>query len=230
MYSEPSGTEYQLLALSSSTAWGHRSTRWAWALHAAASIVELIGWVAGWVTLLQVSLWMPNWAAWVFMPYFIYGPYRAVIQLKYLSTVLLMVRILRTYSWGIVRDAPRGLTRRPEVVSKQYGWFEFPNPSRSGQSLPLVFPSHLRRWWWSRRMSPLAKRRLKAEIETVWFAGDPRFIGIVAAPPRWGAIPRRLRVVEQRTDAQSGTRFADWGATPDDIERGRRAGVYPVNP
>jgi hypothetical protein len=211
-------------------AWDSRSTRLAWALQVAAIVVGLIGWVVGWVGLLQVSLWMPNWMVWIFMPYFIYGPYRVVIGLKCLSNTLLMVRILRAYPWEVVRDAPRGLTRRPEVVSKQYGWFEFPNPSRPGQWLPLVFPSHLRRWWWCRRMTPLANRRLKVEIETLWFAGDPRFIGIVAAPPCWGAIPRRLRVVEQRIDAQSGTSFADWGATPDDIERGRRAGVYPVNP
>ncbi|MFA3875101.1 hypothetical protein ABS735_15605 [Streptomyces sp. MMCC 100] len=194
------------------------------------NVIGLIGWIAGWIVLLQVSLWVPNWVVWVFMPYFIYGPYRALIQLKHFPTAFLMLRILRAYPWQIVRDAPRGLTRRPEVVSKQYGWFEFLNPARSEQLLPLVFPNHLRRRWWSRRMAPRAKRRLKTEIETIWFAGDPRFIGIVAAPPRWGGAPRRLHVVEQRTDAQSGWRFSDWGATPADIERGRRAGVYPVNP
>ncbi|MFE9704440.1 hypothetical protein [Streptomyces sp. NPDC005930] len=211
-------------------AWDHRSTRWAWVAHVALIVTGLVGWIALWVVLLQVSLWTPNWVVWVFMPYFIYGPYRAVVQLKYFPAAFLMLRILRAYPWRIVRDAPRGLTRRPEVVSKQYGWFEFPNPSRPEQWLALVFPSHLRRRWWSRRMSPLAKRSLQEEIETIWFAGDPRFIGIISAPPRWGAVPRRLRVVEQRTDARSGTRFVDWGATPDDIERGQRAGVYPANP
>ncbi|MGX1250534.1 hypothetical protein RKD48_003045 [Streptomyces ambofaciens] len=196
----------------------------------AINVIGLIGWIVGWIALLQVSLWTPNWTAWIFMPYFIYAPYRVLIQFKYFPAAFLMLRILRVYPWEIVRDAPRGLTRLPEVVSKQYGWFEFRNPACSDQRLPLVFPSHLRRRWWARRMSPRAKVRLGAEIQTIWFAGDPRFIGVVAAPPRWGRVPRRLHVVEQRTDARSGRHFADWGATSDDIERGRRAGVYPVNP
>ncbi|MFG3213593.1 hypothetical protein [Streptomyces tendae] len=194
------------------------------------NVVGLIGWIVGWMVLLQISLWTPNWVAWIFMPYFIYAPYRVLNHFKYFPAAFLMLRILRAYPWEIVRDAPRGLTRRPEVMSKQYGWFEFLNPARPEQRLPLVFPSHLRRRWWSRRMAPRAKARLRAEIETIWFAGDPRFIGVVAAPPRWGKGPRRLHVIEQRTDARSGQHFADWGATPDDIERGRRAGVYPVNP
>jgi hypothetical protein len=219
-----------LRSASCSVAWSRRSTRWAWVLHMAVNVIGLIGWIIGWIALLQVSLWAPNWVAWVFMPYFIYGPYRALIQLKYFPVAFSMLRILRAYPWEIVRGAPRGLTRRPEVSSKQYGWFEFINPACSDQRLSLVFPSHLRRRWWARRMAPRAKSCLRVEIETIWFAGDPRFIGVVAAPPRWGAVPRRLHVLKQRIDVRSGQRLADWGATPGDIERGRRAGVYPANP
>ncbi|MFJ7770934.1 hypothetical protein ACIQ1J_21580 [Streptomyces sp. NPDC097107] len=196
----------------------------------AMNVTGLVGWSGGWVVLLGISTYTPNWVAWVFMPYFIYGPYRVLTQLKYFPAAFLMLRILRAYPWQIIRGAPRALTRRPEVVGKQYGWFEFPNPACQQQQLPLVFPRHLRREWWSRRMAPRAKPRLKADIETVWFAGDPRFIGLVAAPTRRGTAPRRLHVVEQRVGAESGWRFADWGATPEDIERGRRAGVYPVHP
>ncbi|MEU9522543.1 hypothetical protein [Streptomyces sp. NPDC048224] len=194
------------------------------------NIAGLIGWSGGWVALLWASLQTPNWAVWIFMPYFIYGPYRALTQLKYFPASFLMLRILRTYPWQVEPDVPRGLTKRPEVAGKQYGWFEFCNPANRSQRLPLVFSEHLRTEWWSRRMAPRAKQRLKDDIDTIWFAGDPRFIGLVAAPTRKGTAPRRLHVVEQRVDAQSGWRFADWGATPDDIERGRRAGVYPVHP
>ncbi|WP_370666978.1 hypothetical protein [Streptomyces sp. IBSBF 2507] len=193
------------------------------------NIIGLIGWSGGWIGFLWVSMYTPNWVVWLFMPYFIYAPYRVLTQLKYFPTAFLMLRILRTYPWQLERDVDRGLSKRPEVVAKQYGWFEFPNPANNGQQLPLVFPDHLRTEWWSRRMAPRARPRPKAEIETIWFAGDPRFIGLVAAPSRRGKAPRRLHVVEQRIDVQSGWSFADWGATSDDIERGRRAGVYPVH-
>ncbi|MEV5804363.1 hypothetical protein [Streptomyces parvulus] len=194
------------------------------------NVLGLVCWAGGWVALLGISTYTPNWVVWVFMPYFIYGPYRVVTQLKYFPAAFLMLRILRTYPWQVVRGAPHGLTKRPEVMGRQCGWFEFSNPAKRDQNLPLVFPRHLRMEWWARRMAPRAEARLKAEIATVWFAGDPRFIGVIAAPGRNGTAPRRMHVVEQRIDARSGWRFADWGATHDDIERGRRVGVRPVNP
>ncbi|RDD85223.1 hypothetical protein [Streptomyces parvulus] len=194
------------------------------------NVLGLVCWAGGWVALLGISTYTPNWVALVFMPYFIYGPYRVVTQLKYFPAAFLMLRILRTYAWQVVQGAPHGLTKRPEVTGRQYGWFEFANPAKLDQNLPLVFPRHLRMEWWARRMAPRADARLKADIETVWFAGDPRFIGVLAAPGRKGTAPRRMHVLEQRIDARSGWRFADWGATHDDIERGRRVGVHPVNP
>ncbi|MDQ0385608.1 hypothetical protein J2S54_002428 [Streptomyces sp. DSM 42143] len=194
------------------------------------NIVGLIGWAGGWVLLLWVSTCTPNWVSWVFVPYFIYGPYRVIIQLRYFPPAFVMLRVLRAYPWQILPNRPRGLTKRPEVEGRHYGWFEFPNPADPDQQLPLVFSHHLRTEWWSRRMAPRAKPGLKADIETLWFAGDPRFIGLVAAPTRRGTAPRRLHVLEQRMHMRSGWRFADWGATPDDIERGRRAGVHPLQP
>lgn len=216
--------------VSCSRAWAHAPTRWSWFSHMVVNVLGLVCWAGGWVALLGISTYTPNWVVWVFMPYFIYGPYRVVTQLKYFPAAFLMLRILRTYPWQVVQGAPHGLTKRPEVTGRQYGWFEFANPAKRDQNLPLVFPRHLRVAWWARRMAPRADARLKADIETVWFAGDPRFIGVLAAPGRKGTAPRRMHVVEQRIDARSGWRFADWGATHDDIERGRRVGVHPVNP
>ncbi|PWI17779.1 hypothetical protein DI272_29175 [Streptomyces sp. Act143] len=194
------------------------------------NVIGLVGWVSGWIAVLGISLQLPDWAVWICMPYFIYGAYRAVTQLRYIGPALWMLRILRTYPWQIVPNIPHGLTKRSEVLGRQYGWFELPNPARTDQCLPLVFADHLRTGWWSRRMAPRAKPRLKAEIKTVWFAGDPRFVGLIAAPTPRGTTPRRLHIVEQKTDVRSGQRFMDWGATPEDIERGRQAGVTPVHP
>ena len=139
-----------------------------------------------------------------------------------------MLRILRTYPWQVLRGVPNGLTKYPDVVGSQYGWFEFPNPAYPDQRLPLVFGQHMRMEWWSRRLAPRAKPRLKAQIEVVWFAGDPRFIGLIAAPTASGQAPRRLQVITSRWVPMAAANFSDWGATPEDIERGRRVGIYPA--
>jgi len=212
------------------TAWDHPPTRRAWAAHMAMNVIGLVGWIGGWIALLGLSLQTPGWAVWVCMPYFIYGAYRAVTQFRYFGPALWMLRILRTYPWQVTSDVRHGLTKRPEVLGRQYGWFELPNPARADHRLPLVFAEHFRTGWWSRRMAPRAKPHLKAEIGTVWFAGDPRFVGLIAAPASKSTAPRRLHILEQKTDVRSGQRFADWGATPADIERGRQAGVTPAHP
>ncbi|MER6715338.1 hypothetical protein [Streptomyces sp. NPDC000877] len=65
--------------------------------------------------------------------------------------------------------------------------------------LPTVFPDvvprHWRVGWWNRRMAPRAKPELKAQISVVWFAGDPRFSGVIAAPASDESTPRRFRFV-----------------------------------
>lgn len=212
------------------TAWDHAPTRRAWGLHVVVAVASGLCWVAGWVLLLAVSTYTAQWVVWMCLPYFLYAPYRVAAQVKTVSTAFLMLRVLRAYPWSVVRDIPRGLTDRPEVSSGQYGWFEFSNPARPDHRLPLVFASHLRTRWWAKRMDPRAKPNVKAQIDTLWFAGDPRFIGIIGAPTRRSTAPRRLHVIEQRISEGNGQNFTDWCATPDDIERGRRAGVYPIRP
>ena len=212
------------------TAWDHPPTRRAWAGHMAMNIGGLLGWIGGWVGLLGISTYTPNWVVWIFMPYFVYGPYRAYVQVRYFPAALRMRRILRTYPWQVLRNVPSGLTKHPDVLGRQYGWFEIKNPAHLEQRLPLVFPRHLRVEWWSRRIAPRAKPELKEQIRVVWFAGDPRFVGLIAAPTAKGEAPRRLHVLQQQMGAQDGRSFADWGATPEDIDRGRRVGIHPAQP
>ncbi|MFD5240573.1 hypothetical protein [Streptomyces tendae] len=203
-------------------AWDHRPTRRAWAGHMVMNVVGLFGWVSGWVLLLGVSVYSADWLVWVFLPYFVYGPYRVLTQLRHFPAALSMLRILRTYRWQLLREVPHGLTDRPEVSSRHYGWFEFPNPACPEQWLPMVFTRHLRLEWWSRRMAPRAKPHLKAQIEEIWFAGDARFVGVIAAPGRKGRGPRRMHVMQQRSTHLNDERLNDCGAGPDDVARGRR--------
>lgn len=213
------------------TAWAHPPTHRAWLDHMATNIVGLIGWVAAWIGLLAVLVvFLSPGFAFLFIPFLLYSMYRAVLQLRYFPAAFRMRRILQTYPWQILRSVPSGLTQHPEVLGRQYGWFELPNPASPEQLLPLVFPQHLRTEWWSRRLAPRAKPELKAQVEAVWFAGDPRFIGLIAAPTPDGKAPRRLHILQQQSRLEGARSFADWGATPEDIERGRRVGIHPAQP
>lgn len=213
------------------TAWDHPLTRRAWVGHMAMNIAGLVGWFGTWIGLLAVLVgFLSPGFTFLFVPFLLYSLYRAVLQLRYFPAALRMQCILRTYPWQVLREVPAGLTKRPDVLGRQYGWFELPNPARPEERLPLVFPRHLRTEWWSRRMAPRAKPELKAEIEVVWFAGDPRFIGLIAAPTPNGQAPRRLHVLQQQMGMGGGRSFEDWGATPEDCERGRRVGIHPVQP
>ncbi|MFJ9901877.1 hypothetical protein ACIRVK_03040 [Streptomyces sp. NPDC101152] len=162
------------------------------------------------------------------VPFLVYSFHRAFLQLFIIAWVFRMRRVLQAYPWQLVRDMSYGLTKRTDVVGRQFGWFEFPNPARPEEKLPLVFSRHWGVGWWHRRMAPRAASELKAQIGVVWLAGDPRFIGVIAAPSVDGSMPRRLRFLHQQTPATGGLSLADWGATDDDIERGRRAGVRPA--
>jgi hypothetical protein len=192
------------------------------------NVAGLIGWIGVWIALLGVSLKTPNWAVWFFMPYWIYGPWRMLVQLSYIPSALRMLRILQSYPWQVFRDVSNGLSKHPGVLGNQFGWFEFPNPADPEQQLPLVFPKHFRVTWWHRRMAPRAKPQLKAQIRTIWFAGDPRMIGLIAAPTSSGTSPRRMMILNQRLGKGHDVHLTEWGVAPSDLEQARRAGFGPA--
>jgi hypothetical protein len=192
----------------------------------AMNLLGLSGWAAGWWGLLYLLVvFLPPGFGVLFALPLCYCLYRLVVQLQYFRPAFRMQRIMRTYPWQLMNAPAHGLTDHPDVDRKHYGWFEFANPARPGQRLPLVFPKHHRTEWWHRRMAPRAKSDLKAEIQTIWFCGDPRFGGVVAVPTRAGSAPRRLHVLEQWGMTEPDQNLADWGVTPEDADRGRRAGV-----
>ncbi|MFG3017941.1 hypothetical protein ACGFZQ_05215 [Streptomyces sp. NPDC048254] len=214
------------------TAWEHPPTRRAWGKQLVMNVLALLAWIALWFALLAVLAVIlgPGYAI-VVVPFLIYSFYRAFLQLFVISAAFRMRRVLQVYPWQLSRDVRYGLTKRSDVVGRQFGWFEFPNPARPEEALPMVFGRHWGVGWWSRRMSPRAASELKAQISEVWLAGDPRFIGVLAAPASDGAIPRRFRFLHQQTGSDGGLRgVADWGATAEDVERGRRAGIVPARP
>jgi len=196
------------------------------------NVVALVAWIALWFALLAVlSVFLePGYAVFV-APFLLYSFYRAFLQLFVIGAVIRMRRVLRVYPWQLSHQPPHGLANRTDVVGKQFGWFEFPNPGKPEKLLTMVFAQHWGVGWWSRRMAPRATSEHKAQIGSVWLAGDPRFIGVLAAPASDGTTPRRFRFLHQRTGSDGGRRtVADWGATAEDVARGRRAGIVPVQP
>ncbi|WP_405535543.1 hypothetical protein OG787_15895 [Streptomyces sp. NBC_00075] len=213
-----------------SVAWEHSPTRRAWSKQLAMNVVALVAWIASWFALLAVlSVFLGPGYAVVVAPFLVYSFYRAFLQIFVIAAVFRMRRVLRVYPWQLSHQPPHGLANRTDVVGKQFGWFEFSNPARPEERLPMVFARHWGVGWWSRRMAPRATPELKAQIDVVWFAGDPRFIGVLAAPTSEGSMPRRFRFLHQQTGSDGGRRtVTEWGATAEDVERGRRAGIVPV--
>ncbi|WP_328873573.1 hypothetical protein OHT76_27750 [Streptomyces sp. NBC_00287] len=193
----------------------------------AMNVVGLVGWIGGWVALLGISTHTPNWAVWIFMPYFVYGLYRAVIQLRYFPTALQTLRTLQHYPWQLLTHTPRGLDEHPEAEDGGM-WIEFPDPARpEGRRIPLTFVKHHRAYWWLRHIGgPRTKPELKARLEPLWFAGDPRFLGVVAVNGRRGAAPRRLHFLYRPSAFEQRAERRQWDdVTPDALERARRAGA-----
>ncbi|MGW4735639.1 hypothetical protein ACWEQC_41930 [Streptomyces shenzhenensis] len=210
------------------SAWDHPPTRRAWMMHMTMNVVGLVGWPAGWVILLGVSMHAPNWAVWLFMPFFLYGFYRFCNQLTYFRWGGRMRRVLREYPWQSLERVPSGLGKHPAAQDDDM-WFEFRNPDVPDERIPLVFLRHQRSYWWLRRMDgPRAKPRRRAQIEPLWFAGDPRFLAVVAAPTRNGKTPKRLHLLYQRSVFDSGRTPQGWDADISDSERARRAGATYV--
>jgi hypothetical protein len=200
--------------------------------HMAMNVVGLIAWPGVWVALLFVSnsTYPSNWILWIFIPYSLYGLYRFRVQFTYFPQAFRMRRVLRAYPWQFLEGVPSGLGKHSGARDDGM-WFEFRNPADAEEKVPLVFIRHPRTYWWLRRLDgPRTRPRLRAQIEPLWFAGDPRFLAVVAAPGRGGRAPKRLHFLYQRPAVDIQCAPDSWGATPDDLERARRAGARVDTP
>ncbi|MGC0331662.1 hypothetical protein RKD23_004652 [Streptomyces sp. SAI-170] len=194
----------------------------------ALSAAGLLAWPASFVGLLYVLVVFLSPA---FSPLFAlllcYSTYRSFVQLHHVGSALNAIRVLQTYPWRTLHDTARSLGDHPEAEAKGM-WIEFPLPQGDTETgVPLVFVKHYRSLWWLRRIGgPRTKPELKAQLDTLWFAGDPRFLGVVAVPAKNGASPRRLHFLYQPSAFDSRAARRHWeDVTPYDAERARRAGA-----
>ncbi|MCT9011804.1 hypothetical protein [Streptomyces rhizosphaerihabitans] len=209
------------------TAWDHLPTRRAWIQHMIAIVGRLIGWLAVWIGSLLLIVATPRWAGWLFLLLLVYATFRAVLQLAYIRPSIYIQRVLWQYPWQLLTGVPRGRNKHPRVQEDEM-WLELPNPEEPEEQIPLLFLSGMRTFWWMRRFGTArTKPELKAQIEPLWFAGDPRFIAVIAAGSRKGDAPKRLHLLYQRTaTGRRGVEPTDWNASPAALERARRSGAH----
>lgn len=212
-----------------STAWDHPPTRRAWANQLTMNTIAFICWfLTPWALLAVLVVILSPAFVPIFVIPFGYSLYRTLIAFAFFMVYVRMRRILQNYPWRLDR-APYSLSQHPESPHKEQ-WIEFPNPERPGEQIPLHFLKHFRGYWWQRRMAPRAKPELKAQLEPIWFAGDPRFFGVIAvssSPPSKTADlkPRRLHVLTQPNAIYAPGDHNSWQATANDVGRAQRAGA-----
>ncbi|MFJ3666110.1 hypothetical protein ACIPSE_06620 [Streptomyces sp. NPDC090106] len=194
----------------------------------AINTVGLIAWSAAWIGQLYglVAFLSPGFAL-LFAPTLCYALYRSVVQLGYFPTAFRMRRVLQFYPWQLLTAVPRGVDEHPAAEDDGI-WIELPDPAGSAhRCIPLTFVSHHRSLWWLRHIGgPRTKAGLKAQLEPLWFSGDPRFLGVVAVSAKNSAAPRRLHFLYQPSAFGKKAGHRGWEAAgPADSERAHRAGA-----
>jgi hypothetical protein len=213
--------------ISYDVAWDHPPTRQEWVRHMIVIAGRFIGWIAVWIGSLFSIVATPRWIGWFFLILLVYATFRAVLQLAYIRPSIYIRRTLSQYPWQLLSGVPRGRNKHPGVQEDEM-WLELPNPEEPEEQIPLLFLSGMRTFWWMRRFgTSRTKPEVKAQIEPLWFAGDPRFVAVIAATRRNGKGPRRLHLLYQRTaTGRRGIEPTDWRASPAALERARRAGAH----
>ncbi|MFE9808096.1 hypothetical protein ACFYRN_05860 [Streptomyces sp. NPDC005227] len=188
--------------------------------------IGLAGWVVAFPGLLYVMVVLTSQAyVLIFIPFLLYSLYRAVTQLGYFGWAARIRSILQEYPWQVLEEVPRGLAKHPDVV-EEAAWIEFRDPDYPDRKVPLCFLRHQRAHWWLKRIGNVrTKPGLKEEIEPLWFAGDPRFLGVIAASGPGTQEPKRLHVLYQRFVFDNRRTPDTWDAEVVDMDRARRAGA-----
>ncbi|MFD4522656.1 hypothetical protein ACFWP7_01695 [Streptomyces sp. NPDC058470] len=207
------------------TAWDDPQTRRAWTKLIACAIAGQVIWPVVWVGLLAAYVIMSiTWTLWLFFIPMLYSFYRAFLQPAYFTWALRTRRILQEYPWQAFEAPESGIGTIPDTTAGDV-WLSFPHPERSDEMVPVVLRVHIRSAWWRRRLGRGFSTEKTAQAKTVWFAGDPRFAAVIAVPG-----PRRLYVIHQRPSYGKSMSAEAAGATPQALDRARRAGIHVSDP
>ena len=209
------------------TAWEHPPTRRAWAKQTTLGIFAFIGWfLTPWCLLAFLVVFLSPGFIPLFIIPMVYSAYLARKQPLLILIDFRTRRLLRAYPWHL-GNPPFSLSPHSDSSSTK-PWLEFPNPARPEELIPMHFHMLDRTGWWSRRMGPRAKPELKAQLAQIWFAGDPRFLGIIAATaPESDSdnlTPKRMLFLAHYDEKKKFTSLDvnPWLATPEDLDRARQ--------
>ncbi|MEW2299862.1 hypothetical protein AB0958_07755 [Streptomyces sp. NPDC006655] len=206
------------------TAWDDPATRRAWAKLVSWAFLGQALWPVAWLGLLAWYVVMSiSWTLWFFFVPLLYTFYRAFLQPAYISFAFRARRLLRAYPWQVLEEPESGIGEVPGATAGDV-WVRFPDPERPDETLPMILQAHARSMWWRRRLGRGYATEKTAQVRLVWFAGDPRFAVVVAAPG-----PRRFYVIRQRPTNDQGVAHVR-GASPAAVDRARRAGVCLPDP
>ncbi|WP_220188910.1 hypothetical protein [Streptomyces phytophilus] len=210
------------------TAWEHPPTRRAWAKQTTISVLAFVGWfLSPWCLLVVLVVFLSK----AFIPLFVlpmgYGMYRAKIQPAQIISNYRIRRIIRAYPWRL-DDIPYSFPQNPGETPTNL-CLTIPHPEQPGE--PFLMYQHLRLvpTWWTRRMGPRAKPELKAQLNPIWFVGDPRFFGVIAVTKPGTApkipAPKRMHLIVQvgETKQTAPIDVNSWQASPEDLAHARQA-------
>lgn len=190
------------------TAWQDSATRWGWLRTVLFRGGVMLLWLASVPAWLCAVVLTPPWLLVVWLPVLFVLLYGNLLGVGNFSRALRMRRVLRVYPWqvhhGVAHTARNGTTR-----------LVLPNPDRPQQTVGLGHGDYLGSGltFWVRRVKA-------GGVDEVWFAGDPRFVGVVATPG-----PRRLLYCFQPEARKARMSPRRRGVSPAAKERARAAGA-----
>ncbi|MET7380271.1 hypothetical protein ABZT08_15875 [Streptomyces sp. NPDC005526] len=159
-----------------------------------------------------------RWSMWFLLPLALYALYRTLLQRQYIVAALQTRRILKVYPWQARTTPESGIGQIPGAKSGDV-WLAFPDPDQPDGVVRVILHGHARSVWWRRRLGRGYETEKTSQVAEVWFAGDPRFAGVVAVPG-----PRRLFLLYQLSSGNASAE-TERNASPEAVVLARRAGV-----
>ncbi|MGW8975022.1 hypothetical protein [Streptomyces platensis] len=190
------------------TAWEDPATRQAWRRTAMFRCAALLGWLLGFPTWLFAVVMTPTWLLVLWLPVLWVGIWYTLLAMIAVTSLRGIRRVLRVYPWQVdvadVRSKKKGSTQ-----------FVVPVPEQPEKSVSLGYGGLIGtgQHFWVRTMKSGA-------VTSAWFAGDPRYVGVVATPG-----PRNLLWVAQREATDSRMSPRKRGVSPEARALARAAGA-----
>lgn len=170
-------------------AWEWQGTTAAWSGWVLQHSAKSIGWFGSQVALLYITLLMPVWFVWIVVWFFGILMYCLVTSLVRLSNARRMYLVLRTYPWQQQADGVK-------TQKGRYAVFVLPDPDNPSKTVSPKEPGVLLKRW-----DRVVRKGFKGEL---WYAGDPRFMVVVAKPGLKSlGLARQPQAFDRRTSPRS---------------------------